>query len=89
MANIPMKSVPPTEAVVSFRTEALNLLNKHAGHLDSSEMLAMAAQLVGQLTAMMDQRVWTSETVMELVVSNLQVGNQSVLNSLNITKGSA
>lgn len=59
--------------------ELAALLKKHAGHLSSLEMLAVAANLVGKLVAMQDQRKVTPETAMEIVARNIEMGNAQVL----------
>ncbi len=87
--GIPMKVVQPTEGLVNFRNASLALLKEHTGNLDSSEMLAVAAQMIGQMIAMMDQRKWTSDAIMALLIANIEAGNRSVLDAISDTKGSA
>lgn len=77
-----MSSKKPTAAHHAFRNDAIALLNKHAGTLDSSEMLALAAHLVGQIVAMQDQRVMTPAIAMEIVAQNIEQGNGEVLAKL-------
>ena len=84
-----MKTQEPTAAHRAFRDDALALLNKHAGHLDAIEMLALAAHLVGQLVAMQDHRKYTPAAVMEMVGKNIEQGNGEVLAGLDKAAGSA
>lgn len=63
----------------AFRADLLAVLNKHAGALDSSEMLALAAYTTGQIMAMMDARVWTSGAALEVVSRNIEAGNAQAI----------
>lgn len=65
------------------------LLDKHAGHLTAMDMLAVAANLLGKLVAMQDQRTVTPAMAMEVVAKNIERGNQQVMLQLSQTKGSA
>jgi len=71
----------------AFRTDAIALLDKHAGHLDKKEMLALAAHLVGQIIAMQDQRTMRPDMAMEIVARNIEVGNAEVLANLSKSQG--
>ena len=68
--------------------ELVDLLKKHADELDSLEMLAIAANMLGKLVAMQDQRKVTSDMGMEVVGKNIELGNRQVLKQLANTKGS-
>lgn len=58
------------------------LLRKHADEMSSLEMLAIAANMLGKLIAMQDQRTVTSEMAMEIVTRNVEYGNQQVVGAL-------
>ena len=77
---------PEHEAVYQ---DLCQLLLKHAGHLDGYEMLAVAANLVGKLVAMQDQRKVTAAMAMEVVAKNIEYGNQQTLKEVGKSKGSA
>ena len=62
--------------------EICALLAKHAGALDAYEILAVAANMLGKLVALQDQRKITPKMAMELVVRNIEHGNQQVLDTL-------
>lgn len=70
-----LKPQEPTPQMQAFRNDLIALLDKHAGQLDASEILAVAAYSVGQIMAMQDARKWTPAACMELVASNMQQGN--------------
>jgi hypothetical protein len=57
--------------------------------MPAPEILAIACQLVGNLIAVQDQRIYSSEKVMELVSRNIQIGNQVAIEELLKTEGSA
>lgn len=69
--------------------EIIALVNKHGGHLDAIEMLAVAANALGKMIALQDQRKWTGPEVMEIVAKNIEEGNAQVLRQLDHTQGRA
>lgn len=81
--------VQPTAAHHAFHDDVVALLGKHAGHLDARDMLAIAAKLVGQIIAMQDQRTMTREAAIEILIANIELGNQEVIANLKATDGSA
>lgn len=58
------------------------LVQKHAAAMSAVEMLAVAANMVGKLVAMQDQRKITPKQAMEVVAKNVEVGNQQVIEIL-------
>lgn len=87
MANT--KSVEPTPDMEAFREDWLKLLNKHAGHLDSSEMVALGAYSIGQMMALMDARKWTPPLVMDLIGKNIEAGNAHAISDAGSFAGRA
>jgi hypothetical protein len=65
------------------------LVNKHAHSLSAIELLAVAANMIGKLVAMQDQRTITPDKAMRVVAENLEHGNQQVLKELTSSRGSA
>jgi hypothetical protein len=63
------------------------LISKHAAKLSKIEVLAIAANMVGKLVAMQDQRAVSVDLAMETVARNLERGNQDVLEWLRSAKG--
>lgn len=63
----------------AFFQDLNQLLKKHAGHLDAVEMLAIASNVVGKLTAMQDHRTMTSQKVMKIVSENIELGNRQMV----------
>jgi hypothetical protein len=72
------KTIMPDEYHVTFRNELVEVLRKHE-LLSPVEMLAVAAQFVGQLMAFQDQRVYTTEALMEMIQANIKSGNASAI----------
>jgi hypothetical protein len=81
------KTVTPRPIHEAARLEMVNALRKHGDDLTPVEVLAIAAQVVGQLIALQDQTKITPEDAMTLVAENLQLGNQTVLDGLINTVG--
>lgn len=65
------------------------LVNKHADKLTSLEVLAVAANMVGKLIALQDQRSVSPEMALSVVSLNIEHGNQQVLNQLQQSDGNA
>ena len=60
-----------------------------ANDLTSREVLAIAANMVGKLVAMQDQRTTTPELALEIVARNIEQGNAEALDVMNQLGGSA
>lgn len=56
-----------------------SLVNKHADNIDSLELLAIAANMLGKLIALQDSTKYTHEEVMKIVTENIEYGNRQVL----------
>lgn len=85
-----MRSRPAAPKHRAFRDDAIALLTKHGGNLGASEMLALAAHLVGRLVALQDQRVMSPAMAMEIVGKNIEQGNAEALAEVtNKTAGTA
>lgn len=61
------------------------LVNKHAAKLSALELLAVAANMLGKLVAMQDQRAVTPQEAMKVVANNLELGNRQVIEQLSKT----
>ena len=57
-------------------------MRPYVDELGAEVMLAIMAQMVGMLIALQDQTKHTTATVMDLVMQNIQIGNQLVLESV-------
>lgn len=58
------------------------LVSKHSATLTPLDILAVAANMVGKLVALQDQRKITVAMAMEIVAKNLEHGNQTIVNKL-------
>ena len=59
------------------------LVNRHADKLSPVELLAIAANMLGKLVALQDQRAMTPAEAMEVVAQNIECGNKQVLDQLS------
>lgn len=73
----------------TFKRDVDKLLKKHCARLPPDHLLAVAAQVVGQIVALQDQRTMTGERAMAIVAENIQEGNRAIMETLAKTKGSA
>jgi uncharacterized protein YejL (UPF0352 family) len=74
-----MKTRQPTVDHEAFRNDMIAVMNKHAGALDASDMLALAAYTTGQIMAMQDARKWTFALAMEVISKNIEAGNAQAI----------
>jgi hypothetical protein len=65
------------------------LLNRHEGRLSPLELLAVAANMVGKLVALQDQRTVTPAMAMEVVARNIEHGNKELVDRLAQSEGRA
>jgi len=85
-----MKSLAPSAQHLQFRRALEACMQAHVGELGAMEVLAVLAHLVGQAIALQDQRKVTPAMAMDLVSSNIQQGNQEVIDGLlSATGGTA
>lgn len=74
-----MKTRQPTVDHEAFRNDMIAVMNKHAGSLDASDMMALAAYTTGQIMAMQDARKWTPALAMEIIAKNIEAGNAQAI----------
>lgn len=65
------------------------LVGRHKDKVSAVEMLAIAANMIGKLAAMQDQRTLTAEQVIDIIIKNIEVGNQQIIDQVKNAKGSA
>jgi uncharacterized lipoprotein YehR (DUF1307 family) len=70
-----MKIVEANDAHKVAFEDLGNLLAKHGQKVDAAQMLAIAANMIGKMIALQDERTMTSERALEIVRLNLQKGN--------------
>lgn len=84
-----IKSKAPTPDMEAFRNDILAVLNKHAGTLDASEMMALAAYTTGQIMAMQDARKWSPAMALDVVAKNIEAGNAQAITDAHKWMGNA
>lgn len=70
-----MKTTEPTLKHILLMCEFKDVLQRNAQNLSAQDMLAIAAQLVGNIIARQDQTKMTPAMAMELVCANIEIGN--------------
>jgi len=79
-------SLRPTNAHhQALKADFDELFRKHAAHLSAQETLAIAAQVVGMCIAYQDQRTMTREKALNIVLGNLEIGNEMAIAALRDT----
>jgi hypothetical protein len=51
-------------------------------NLSSVDLLAVAANMLGKIVALQDQRAMTPDQAMDIVIANLQIGNDQAIKNL-------
>lgn len=70
--------------------DLIALVQRHADQMTALEILAIASNMVGKLIAMQDHRTVSADDAMEIVVANIETGNQQVAeHMMNETAGRA
>lgn len=69
--------------------DIVRLVGKHKDRLSPVELLAIAANMIGKLIALQDQRTITPDKAMEIVFWNIEEGNQQAVFEMSETKGRA
>lgn len=62
--------------------DILALLAKHGDKISALEILALASNVVGKLLALQDQQTMTPQAGLELIMRNIEVGNQQAIAEL-------
>jgi hypothetical protein len=81
-----MRAKPEHEVVYE---DLRKLIAKHADKVTAAEILAIAANMIGKIVALQDQRTMTRERALELVVHNIEEGNRQVIEELQRSQGVA
>lgn len=81
-----MKAKP--EHVVAY-DELIALVRRHADKMTALELLAVAANMLGKLIAMQDQRYVSSDRALAIVRENINLGNKQALQEISNPTGSA
>ncbi len=68
--------------------ELAELIGRHGSQISALELLAVAANMVGKLIALQDQRAHSAAEIMELVAQNIELGNRQVIGTLAVPEGS-
>lgn len=79
-----MRAKPEHEAAYQ---DLCALMSKHADELSSLEILAIAANMVGKIAAMQDQRAVTPAMALEVIKTNIELGNAQVIEELASAEG--
>jgi outer membrane lipoprotein SlyB len=58
------------------------LIGRHAGKMTAEQILAVAANMLGKLIALQDQRTMTRDRALEIVLKNIELGNEQVVKQL-------
>ena len=69
--------------------ELAALVNRHGAKMTGLEILAVAANMVGKIIALQDQRTVSVKFAMDLVLANIEAGNQEIFNQVGTPEGNA
>lgn len=83
-----MTRYPPSEIHQLLKLDLAVLLAKYRD-VSPIEILAVASQVVGMIIAYQDQQTTSVEKAMATVLANIEIGNQTSIEGLWQTEGSA
>jgi len=69
--------------------DLVKLLGRHADKVTSEEVLAIGANMLGKLLAYQDQRTMTRERGLDIIIKNIEEGNQQAVAELMKSRGRA
>lgn len=69
--------------------ELAKLLGRHGDKVTAEEMLAIGANMLGKLLAYQDQRTMTRERGLEIIIQNIELGNQQAIAEVMNSRGRA
>lgn len=82
-----MAEIPGNFKHHQFHKDLTAMLKKWAGHLSDREVLAVMAYVVGQTIALQDQRNISPAEALEIVGTNIDMGNKFVVDNLSKVDG--
>lgn len=82
-------TLQPTPAHTAYLDELKAALGKSGKDLESDVLLAITAQFAGMLLANLDQRKYTPDMAMDLIMENIVTGNQTALAAMGDPQGQA
>jgi sulfur transfer protein SufE len=65
------------------------LIGRHGDNVTAEEMLAIGANMLGKLLAFQDQRTMTRERGLEIIIQNIELGNQQAIAEVMNSRGRA
>jgi hypothetical protein len=78
-----MRHIAKPEHEVAYQELVALIRRLTAQHnLSSVDLLAVAANMLGKIVALQDQRTITPDKAMDIIVANLQIGNDQAIESL-------
>lgn len=75
----------PHEEFYRIMSQTLN--SEPFKSMPAEELLAVASNFLGKLCALQDQSRYTSAQIMEIVIKNLEIGNQQMLREVQSAGG--
>ena len=77
-----MCGITPTINHIKYMDDLKALIAKHGAGLTGPELLALSAQMVGNIIALQDQKTMTSDQAIMIVSKNMEIGNKVVLDQM-------
>src|SRR4051812_33879935 len=83
--GVRMRHIAEPEHEIAYQELVALIQRLTAQHnLSSVELLAVAANMLGKIVALQDQRTITADEAMDIVIANLQIGNDQAIKNLAI-----
>ena len=69
--------------------DLVKLIGRHGDKVTAEELLAIGANMLGKLLAYQDQRTMTRERCLEIILKNIELGNQQAIAEVANSRGRA
>ena len=86
-AKMTMRKKEPGQKHKAFRDALMAVANRYDKDIDAQDLLAIFAHTVGQLAALQDHRTMTPQMAIELIIRNIEIGNQQAIADLQHVEG--
>lgn len=80
-------TVAPNDAHRAYLDELKGCLASTGKELESDVLLAITAQFAGMLLAQLDQRKYTPDLAMDMIIENIVTGNQTAIAAMGEPEG--
>jgi hypothetical protein len=79
----------PKAEHVALYNELIEVVKRHADQITAMEILAVAANFVGQISALQNKSLMDEQMMLDLIMFNIEAGSKGAIRKMNRTEGNA